>query len=274
MKKSQLLTGLFIITMFLFIANNSNAQGAYVNLNLGYATCMSSGTMDGFYNYTGGQNSSTREQIYFSLGKGVNFGGTFGYMFNEHVGAELGLSYLMGGKTKAKDEYSGGITDYALSSNMFRFIPTIVIAAGTDGVNPYAKFGFVIGTGSVTMDYEDNDDGDMEVLKMKLNGGAAFGINGAIGAIFELSESISLYGELNAINMSYAPKKGEIKEATYNGIDILPDMTTSEKEFEFVDELTYNYSSPPPPDSQPNQELKYKLPFGSFGINFGVVFFL
>lgn len=271
MKKLQLFKGLFIIAMFLFIANNSNSQGAYVNLNVGYGFCMSTGTMDGLYNYTSGQNSSTVEQIYFSLGKGLNFGGTFGYMFNEHVGAELGLSYLLGGKTKAKDEYSGGTTDYTLSSNMFRFIPTIVIAAGTEGVNPYAKFGFVIGTGAVSMELEDNDDGDVVISKMKLNGGAAFGINGALGAIFELSDNISLFGELNAVNMSYAPKKGEITEATYNGKDVLPDMTTSEKEVEFVDEYTYNYNSPPP-DSQPSKELKYKLPFGSFGINFGVIF--
>lgn len=273
MKKLQLINGLFIIIMFLFAAKSINAQGAYINLNLGYATCMSSGTMDGFYNYTGGQNSSTSEQIYFSLGKGVNFGAAFGYMFNEHVGAELGLSYLLGGKTKSKDEYIGGTTDYNLSSNMFRFIPTVVISAGTEGVNPYAKFGFVIGTGAVKMELEDNDDGDVIISKMKLNGGAAFGINGAIGAIFELSESISLYGELNAINMSYAPKKGEFTEASYNGIDVLPNMTTSDKEVEYVDELIYNYGSPQP-DSQPSQELKYKLPFGSIGINFGVVYIL
>lgn len=139
------------------------------------------------------------------------------------------------------------------------------------GINPYAKFGLVIGTGAVTMDYEDNDDGDVEVRKMKLNGGVAFGINAAIGAIFELSESISLFGELNAINMSYAPKKGEITEATYNGTDFLPHMTTYDKEVEFVDEVTYNYNSPPP-DSQPSQQLKQKYPFGSFGINVGVVF--
>jgi hypothetical protein len=273
MKKLQLFKGLFIIAMFLFVANDSNAQGAYVNLNVGYGFCMSSSTMEGLYNYTSGQNSSTTEQIYFSLGKGLNFGGTFGYMFNEHVGAELGLSYLLGGKTKAKDEYNGGTTDYGLSSNMFRFIPAIVVAAGTEGVNPYAKFGLVIGTGSVTMDYEDNDDGDMEILKMKLNGGAAFGISGALGAIFELADNISLFGELNTINMSHSPTKGEITEATYNGTDVLPDMTTSEKEVEFVDEVTYNYNNPPP-DSQPSQELKYKLPFGSLGINVGVVIHL
>lgn len=273
MKKSQLFTGLFIFTMFLFIANNSNAQGTYINLNLGYATCMSSGTMEGLNNSSSGQNSTTIEQIYYSLGKGVNFGGTFGYMFNKHVGAELGLSYLLGAKTKAKDEYNSGSADYSISSNMFRFIPSVVVAAGSEGVNPYAKFGLVIGIGSVLFDLEDKYNGDVEIRKMKLNGGAAFGINGAIGAIFELSESISLYGELNAINMSYSPKKGELTEASYNGIDVLPGLTTSDKEVEFVDELTYNYTSPPP-DSQPSQELKYKLPFGSFGINFGVIFYL
>ncbi len=40
----------------------------------------------------------------------------------------------------------------------------IVIAAGTEGVNPYAKFGFVIGIGAVSVDYEYNSDGDVEIV--------------------------------------------------------------------------------------------------------------
>jgi len=271
MKKLQFFKGLLIITMFLFMANNSSAQGAYVNLNLGYAFPLGAGTMEDGYNFSFDENSSTYELVCFSLGKGMNFGGTFGYMFNKHVGAELGLSYLLGAKVKFQDQYNESITDISYASNMFRFIPSIVIAAGTENINPYAKFGVVIGVGCITMEYEDNGSGgDTEMLTAKLNGGAAVGINGAVGAIFELSDNISIFGELNAISMSYGPKKGEVTEATYNGVDELGDMTTREKEIEFVKKYTYDYDNPPP-ESQPRQELKHYFPFGSFGINAGVV---
>jgi len=175
----------------------------------------------------------------------------------------------MGGKSKAKDQYSGGTTDYTVSSKMLRVIPAIVIASGLEGFNPYARVGLVVGAGSILYEFEDNDQGDVSVAKMKLNGGIALGLNAAIGAIFSLNDNLSLFGEIDMYNLSYAPTKGELTEATYNGTDVLPNMTTSDKEIEFVDSYTYNYNSPPP-DSQPSQALKQKLPFGSVGINVGL----
>lgn len=287
MRKSGLVKSLFIIPLYLFLANTIYAQGSYVNLNVGYAFCMSPGTNWVISNYSSTQNSTTEEQIYLSLGKGLNFGGAYGYMFNKHFGTELGLSYLVGGKTEGNHYYTFQNTTssskYSLSSNMFRFIPSIVVAIGTDKINPYAKFGLVIGIGSVISEYKtenteiDYNTGD-EVTnvgehKTKMNGGVAIGINGAIGALFELSEKISLYGELNAINMSYAPTKGEVIESILNGEDNLPNMSTRGKEIEYVDKYTRDYDNPPP-DSEPNKQLKQKYPFGSFGINIGVVFSL
>ncbi|MEZ5084556.1 MAG: outer membrane beta-barrel protein [Bacteroidales bacterium] len=269
MKKLNLFKGLIVIAMFVFFGNNIMAQGAYVNVNVGYALCMGATTFEDFYNYTGGENSATIEQVYLSLGKGFNFGGTIGYMFNDNVGAELGLSYLMGGKTEAKDQYTDGSDTYTLSSNMFRFIPSIVVRAGDESVTPYAKFGAVIGTGSVMFEYEENYDGDVGMMKTKMNGGIAFGINGALGVLFELGDNLDFFAEINAISMSYAPTKGEVTEATYNGTDLLPNFTTYERETEFVKEYTYNYETPPS-DTEPSQELKHALPFGSFGINVGV----
>ena len=260
-----------VITLF---ANGLFAQGAYVSINAGYGFNMSAQNLDlsdidiYFVNYSEGTNSFTVEQVNVSLGKGLNFGGTFGYMFNKHIGAELGISYLLGGKSKAKYEYSGGTTDLSISSNMFRIIPSIVIESGLEDINPYARFGLVIGMGSVIYEYEDTDHGDIEQQKMKLNGGVALGLNAAIGALFSLNDNISLFGEINMYNLSYAPTKGELTEATYKGVNYLPDLTTSEKEIEFVN--SYTITNTPPPESQPRQLLKKKLPFGSVGINVGV----
>lgn len=258
----------FVISLF---TNNLLAQGAYVNLNAGYGLIMSSQNLEffGFYNYTSESDSYTAEQINVSLGKGLNFGGAFGYMFNKNIGAELGISYLLGDKFKAKETYSGVTNNLTLSSKMLRINPSFVIAAGFEKINPYAKLGLVIGYGSILFDNNANEDGAIVVREMKLNGGMALGLSSGIGAIFNQSDKMSFYSELTMVNLAYAPTKGEVTSATFNGVDNLPNMSISEKNVEFVDHYTYN-SSNPPVSSQPAKELKQKLPFGSFGLNIGL----
>lgn len=262
---------IFLALAICLLTNNSIfAQGLYIDANVGYNFNTSSQNLYllDFYNSTIGNNSATDEQVNVSLGKGLNFGGTLGYMFNKNIGAELGISYLLGGKSKAHDEYDNHLTDYTLSAKMLRINPSIVIASGMENINPYAKFGLIVGSGSILYDYDDNDNGDIEYIKLKMNGGLALGLSSNIGVLFNIN-NLELFGELNSINLSYSPTKGKMTEATYNGSDILIDMTTKEKEIDFVDSYTYNYLSPSS-DSQPHKELKYKFPFSSFGINFGI----
>lgn len=270
MKKNYFKMLLLVFAISL-LSNTIFAQGTYVNINAGYGLSMSSQNLYffDFYNFTSGTNSYTVEQVNVSLGKGLNIGGAFGYMFNKNIGAELGVSYLLGGKSKAKDTYTGSTSDYTLSSKMLRINPTLVIASGFEKINAYAKFGLVIGSGSIMYEYNDSDDGDIEVRKIKFNGGIAFGLSSGVGAMFNLSDKMLFYGELNMINLSYAPTKGEVTESTYNGSDELINLTTREKEIEFVDSYTYSLSNPQI-DSQPSKELKQKLPFGSFGFNIGL----
>ena len=287
MKKTGTVLIAFTIALF---TSNLMAQGAYVNINAGYGFSMASQSMLGnssnsyTENYGTGDytSSGTYEVVNASFGKGLNFGGTFGYMFNEHVGAEVGVSYLLGGKTEGKSESTYKMIDYdgttttttstfttTYSSTMLRFIPSVVIAAGLDGIDPYAKFGVVIGMGSVKSEEEGTDDGDVTVEKWKHSGGMGLGLNAALGANFSISDNMVFFAELNMVNMSYAPTKGEMTEATYNGKDVLPDLTTSQKEIEYVDSNTWS-SSDDPSDSEPAKQLKNKLPFGSVGINVGL----
>ncbi len=269
MKKNYLNTFL-IATLATLFTNSLYGQGAYLNINAGYGLMMSSGNLPNFYSLTTSSNSDTYKQVNISLGKGINFGGAFGYMFNKNIGAELGVSYLLGGKSKAQDIYQGGKTDYTLSAKMLRINPSIVVASGLKGINPYAKIGLIIGTGSVTEETIDNDGGDITSVLVKMNGGIAIGGNAGLGVLFDIRKRISFFSELNMTNLSYAPTKGKAIKATYNGKDFLSDLTTSEKEMDYVD--SYTESNTPPPDSQPSKGLKSKLPFGSIGINLGIRF--
>lgn len=266
----------FVISLF---SNTLFAQGAYVKINAGYGFNMSTYTAQ---NYSQSSSSTppytytySSEVVNYSLGKGFNFGGAFGYMFNKNIGAELGISYLLGSTSKIVNESNLGTghstTEISMHSNMLRFIPSVVIASGFEGINPYAKFGLLIGTGSVFIDGNENDNVDIVVEKWKYNGGFAVGLNSAIGAVFTINDNISIFGEIDMVNLSYSPTKGELTEATLNGVDQLPAMTKSEKEIEYVDSYTFD-SANPVSDSEPAKETKFKMPFGSVGFNVGLKF--
>ncbi len=268
---------LMLVFVISLLSNTLFAQGAYVKINAGYGINMSSSVAQN-YSFTTTSSSpyiytSTVEVENFSLGKGLNFGGAFGYMFNKNIGAELGISYLLGGTTKFVNESSFGtihsISEQTVHSNMLRFIPSLIIASGFEGINPYAKFGLLIGTGSLFIDSDENEDGEITIEKWKYNGGFAVGLNSAIGAMLTINENISIFGEIDMVNLSYAPTKGEMTEASQNGVDQLPTMTTREKETEYVDSYTFD-SANPVSDSEPAKEVKFKMPYGSVGVNVGL----
>jgi len=260
-----------LLTIAFFGLNNVFAQGLYINFNSGYGFKAGAEYIDyyNFQNSVRGTTSITYEQVFVSLGQGVNFDGSLGFMLNKNIGMELGLSYLFGTKNKAKKEYNDGYTDYSLSSDMLRIIPSLVISSDANGLNPYAKLGLVVGKGSILYEYIDNDDGDITTLKQKLYGGTALGIKSAIGLSFSLQDNLSLFSEVQMINMSYSPLKGTIIEATENGQDQLPEMSVRDKEIVFLDTYTWNLLEFPP-DTQPREELKQRFPFGSVGLNFGL----
>lgn len=246
-----------------------HGQEKYISFSSGYSFKAGSVNAVNFNNTSMGNNAITYEQINLSLGRGLNVCGAFGMYFNKNVGLDFGINYLLGSKTTATDEYIGGKTELTYSGNMLRLNPSLVFRAESNKLKPYARFGVIVGKGSINAQYKDVDEGDILLLKLKLNGGLAFGFSSAMGINYMLNEKISLFGEINAVNMSYAPSRGKVTEASFNGVDALPNMTTSEKEFEYVNSYTETFNSTPP-DSEPTKSLKEKFPFGSIGLNIGM----
>ena len=254
---------------------STSDSGVYLKFNVGYNFSMGSQSFGS--NRSSKGNERSYEAVYGSFGKGFNIDGAIGFKFNEHVGMELGLSYLMGGKIESKDYSEYGsyeyTSSYSFKANMLRINPSIIIEAGKEGINPYAKLGFIIGIGSVTIERNSSEyDGsttDTYARTEKFNGGVSFGANAALGAYYPISDKISLFGEMTFVSMAYAPKKGEFTSSTENGRDVLGNMTTRERETNFVKEYSRD-TNDNPKDSEPSTELIYKMPFGSLGFNFGV----
>ncbi len=165
---------------------------------------------------------------------------------------------------------------------MLRIAPSFVIIADMIKLNPYARFGFTIGSGKINESYADDDDillpdkslssGNNDFInlyEMEYSGGFAFGFSGSIGVLYGFSDKLSFFGEVNFSNLSYSPEKGKLVKAIEFGENILDEMPIRQKEIVFVDKLSNNYQNPQP-DDEPSKELKSSFPLGSYGVNFGV----
>lgn len=290
MKKVNLIAKKVVLLMFINLFSITAYSQFYINVgggyNLGIAnqTLLNIANQTLLINYESTDNIQKIENVKTSLGKGLNFGLNLGYMFNGNIGIDLQCSYLLGDETtsESKDNYTFlniNFYDYekiSIKSQMFRVNPSIIIASGFDKLDPYAKFGVILGFGSITLnylyeEYENNQLQDKEVVKWKMDGGMAFGLSSALGLMYHISDLISVYGELDLVSMSYAPTKGVMTEYTVNGADKLPDLTTDAKEIEFLDEITYDYDNPPS-TAEPSKELKFYFPYSSIGLNIGVRF--
>jgi outer membrane protein W len=262
-----------VVTMFTLSSLQSTAQmkkGAYASLNVGYNAGAAVGSVSGIENRTSTTTTSTTEAIKFSYGKGITAGLNLGYMVNENIGFELGLGYLVGGKTKATNQQTFGSTTgttvSTTSATAIQIKPTVVLAATINKMSPYAKFGLVIGSTTIK-NFDDFKSGtNTGTERSTTKGGMAIGFNSAIGVAFPINANLSILAELNMVNMQYSPKKNSVTEYTINGVDKLGTLSVANKEIEYVKSV----SSVSTPSTSPSQVLSTPLAFGSIGINVGV----
>lgn len=280
MKNTHFTVALIAIA-FTFLPGSLIAQKIYLTIGSGYGIGMGSLAANE-YTYEQKSSGNVLESTKFvdlTLGKGINIGGSVGYVFNKNIGVELGASYLIGGSTSFSHSYSyPTYTDdfsYKVSSNMFKINPALVISAGFEVLNPYLKLGLIVGKGSMNTEigrtYKSLNYNASIILHeiVKDKGGFAIGYNTAIGLSYNMGDHFAVFGELNMVNLSYTPTKGEIVSYTIDGEDKLSELKTNEKEYEYVDSYTYN-SSVNESTSTPSKQLKNRLSFGSIGLNLGV----
>lgn len=262
----------FTSNVFAQTTQKSQSQtGFYVGVHGGYSLPIATQNINhlNFSNETEQDGGNRFDDILLSLGKGGNAGINIGYMFNQNLGAELGVDYLFGTKYDAKyrDPSDPDYTfDQYLSAKMVQFKPSVVLRTSYDQITPYAKLGFVIGVGS-TIKYEENEHfgSNNYEYEMEMKEGVGFGLNGAIGLDYALNNNMSVFGEITAVSMNYAPKKGYVTQALQNGTDYLPELSVRDKEIEFLDDFTDNGSA-----NEPEKQQRQSYPFSSIGLNLGL----
>ena len=272
MKKS--ISILFLIFVSL-IATAQSEKGFYASVNTGYNIGI--GNVDRYNSMILGIGNSTQidastyqmENLKINFGKGINAGATLGYMFNKNTGFELGVNYLFGGKNEGHGtELSGDYFNAEASAKMIQIKPTIIVRSGFNTVNPYAKVGMVIGSGKITNTHNQKNGADFYNDTSEYYGGMPIGFHASIGTLYKLNEKLSLFGELNLVNLEYAPKKRQLTESFKNGVDQLPSMTVRQKELEFVTTITD--TAEPSNPNEPGKSSKIAFTFSSIGLNVGL----
>jgi opacity protein-like surface antigen len=261
------------------IAGIIQAQKAYIRLGVGGGISLKQ--------YEGAQwtdetsTSSTDNLVIKSMGLGggfnVNLG--VGYMLSKYVGIELGVNEFIGLNKKAHYSSTTNNTTYSsdakLSGMMLQIIPAIVITPGLEKMNPYARFGMIVGVlPSITESTSStaNISGEYKVTtssesKIKLSGGVALGFTAAAGVDFNLSKKLVFFTELVFNGVTYAPSKGKISEFTIDGVDKLSDLTTKEKEWTFETKFDADEAIP---SGSPDKQEKMSLNYSNVELNIGI----
>ena len=219
-----------------------------------------------------------------NLGKGLNFGVAFGYMFNDNIGAELGLGYFLGGKGTFTQEYKdevdatqNSILTGEISANQMRINPSLVVSTDFHDFVPYAKFGVVVGFGTKiteTYSFEDLASDYNTVQTFESKGGIAIGVNATLGFLYQLNKKTGIFLELTSTAMSYAPKERVLTEYTVDGKNELNDLIylqTSKTEYVKEMDQIFNATTVDDP-TQSTLAAQIKYPMSSFGVNLGVRF--
>ncbi|MBI5218107.1 MAG: outer membrane beta-barrel protein [Bacteroidia bacterium] len=276
MKTTSLCVIAFVLISILSFNSNAFSQGPYVRASLGISLPLASYSV---FDETFTSSSSNTNRKYdsrnLSFGKGIPVEIAPGYMLNKNIGAELGISYLVGLSTETTDKSTNSSGKTSTDINNFKgamlaFTPSVVVESGMNKINPYARMGLIIGLPSFKIEENDTDyDGDQDITVEKYYSGLAFGFNSALGVLYQMSNKIGVFAELNMNALSYGPKKGKLLKYSHNGTDLLPDATTREKETEFLYDYETN-SNNNPSDGEPSKEQGFKMPFSSFGLNLGI----
>lgn len=240
----------------------------YVSLGTGYTMGMPSS------NLGTKETDSKIENVYGTFGTGLNAKLNVGYFFNENLGFDLGLTYLMGSEQEVYSySGSGGSETQKATATAIGLAPTLVYK-WDNGL--YGKFGFAtkIG-GKVDVDqYEKNIISSTMYsetnAKAEINGKMPLGFTGAMGYQFNLSDNLNLFLEMEYLGINVKRDKKTVTEyetKVYAGGSLiqtvtLAQLTAEQKETIYVDEITSS--------SPANYELTTMSPYSSFGFNIGI----
>ncbi|MGG6231294.1 outer membrane beta-barrel protein [Tenacibaculum sp. SDUM215027] len=278
-----------ILMLAMILATASASAQFYVSASGGYSIS-SAGVRFGTETTTSGV-----ENTYGSYGEGMHTQLRGGYFFNDTFGVEAAFGYLHGAdQTIRKVTVPGNDVDVIARARAYGASASLVYKFTN---NIYGRFGALIKVGGETeaKGYIKQDisgqptpnggnfpDGTYNetTFTQDYKGRLPLGFIGAIGYKHELSNKVSLFAELEYMGISVTRDKAIFKE--FNSEVVTPDgnrMTVAtinnlpdgySKEVLYVDELTIAEYQEAQGNPYARKQLSEKVPYSSFGINFGI----
>jgi hypothetical protein len=290
MKKN--LASLFLVLLF---SVSVFSQNIYFRAGTGYGIPLATSsigenlTRKEVYAPTGTTYTNSVKGIKASYGKGLDFNFAVGYKINQNFIIDLNFIYLLGSKYETGSTYRYDSGTYieiedditTTSAKGFLINPSVIFSAGFGKAAPYARFGLIAGTptlSSVTNAYYNGDGVDSTIIKGEYKKGLAFGFQGAVGMNWKLSEKLDLFTEVNFIGMAYYPGEYNITQnirGTGNSkvdyiYDNLPNMTVSQKSTVYEKQFDPSKANTDP--SKPTTALRESFPFSSLSLQVGIRF--
>ena len=275
---------LFIMLTAFLISATSYAQ-FQISFNSGYAL----GSAEMKLGET--INVDETENAYGSYGEGFNFQLRGTYFFNDSFGVDIGLGYLHGtDQTASKVSLPNNETDAIARARAFGASASVVYKFTN---NIYGRFGALIKVGGKTeaVVYQKSVFSQEEAnafgvplgsysetnYKEDFHGQFPLGFAAALGYKYELNSNFSIFVEAEYYGISLKRKDSEISQ--FNTDIVLPDGNVAVSGFYTLDNLPAGYVKKTTyvdnlsnTNTDPSKKLAQKVPYSSFGINFGITY--
>ena len=150
--------------------------------------------------------STSTIDVPYSLGTGLNIDLAGNYILSDHMGLGLDLNDQIG--TPAIQTNDNGVIQAhsEFTGNLFAITPMLTLSANSGKINPYGKFGFVIGIPSATLTTTESGPNTPTGKEIdKLTGNLAVGWYAAFGLQFPVTDHIAINAELFDRMMGWEP---------------------------------------------------------------------
>jgi len=247
-------------------------------------------------------NGSYTKPILGTVGSGFTATLTPGYMFNEHIAVELGLSYFISSETTTEDR-TWSVATFAkrkttTQSNQFRVFPSLVLSTGSS--NPlygFAKVGVMIPAGGTTKFNVDarsprwadgtpigSPPGDaslgMTADEIKAEGESSgkfsLGFRGSVGAGYAISDNLVLSLEVFYTALAIKSKERVVKSYKVNGNEMVGTnaMPLIQTQTNYVDEVNSTTNNPKyntnVDNSKPLEDIGTRGNYSQVGLSIGI----
>ena len=254
-------------------------------------------------------SSKLNKPVHGSYGSGGNVSAGVGYMFNNIIGFDIGITYSHSNTISATDYRALPLfvpTQYITATiNSFAYgitlAPSLVITGEKTGwkVYPYGRFGILLPVaGKLTDEVTVLSPQDLNVaadgwlgnrtdIKLVTTGQLSLGFGAAAGVAYKPFPFMNVFAEINGGYINVNAKSSSITEwnaTVYNSngtstvTNDVPLRGTYRTQFTYVDQLTntsnnaqYNSHYDP---TKPKQDLRPTSPGSNLGFNVGLTFFL